>query len=91
MKSPPQLKNDEKVLPINAQGELVKTGNDEAAKFDITPSELKGFIFKTICMESQKSDVFKEILNNDYYIDVIMKKYIKNQDNEPDQLQLFNF
>ncbi len=82
--------SDEKVLPENYQMEIVKTGNEEASKFDITPSELKGFIFKCICLESQKETVFKNILEKDNYIENIMKRYIKKI-KEPDQLQLFDF
>lgn len=83
--------SDEKVLPDNYKIEIVKTGNDEAAKFNITPSELKGFIFKTICIENQKENIFNHILTKDHYIDQIMKKYIKDEGKEPDQLQLFSF
>lgn len=90
--------SDEKVLPDNNNIYLVKTGNEEASKYNITPSELKGFIFKNLCLESQHENVFSKIYDNPLYIEQLMKKYLKipsnNQLNlfsEPEQLDLFNF
>lgn len=82
--------SDEKVLPDNNDFYLVKTGNEEASKYNITPSELKAFIFKSICLEDKNENVFQLIYNSPDYIDKIMKKYIKEPIHEPDQLSLFD-
>lgn len=82
--------SDEKVLPVSNDIFIVKTGNEEASKYSITPSELKGFILKNICLENKKENVFKKIYENPNYIDKIMKKYIKKPISQPDQLNLFS-
>lgn len=82
--------SDEKVLPDNNDLYLVKTGNDEAGKYNIKPSELKGFIFNCICLEDKRENVFKKIYENPSYIDFIMKNHIKKYTPPPDQLNLFD-
>ncbi|MFN8576682.1 MAG: hypothetical protein U0354_07480 [Candidatus Sericytochromatia bacterium] len=82
--------SDEKVLPDEKDFFIVKTGNEEASRYNITPSELKGFIFKSICLENKRENVFKKIHDNPEYINKIMKKYIKKAVAPPDQLNLFS-
>lgn len=82
--------SDEKVLPDNITFDLVRTGNEEASKYNITPSELKGFIFKSLCMKDKSENVFKLIYENPHYIEEIMEKHIKKITPEPNQLSLFD-
>ena len=84
--------SDEKVLTTTNNIFLVKTGNEEAAKFNIAPSELKGHIFKLICQAAKTKDIFSKIYFSPDYINKIIDEQIKNiVTNKVDQLQLFDF
>ncbi len=82
--------SDEKFLSLEEDIFLVKTGNEEAAKFNITPSELKSHIFKLICQASKNENVFAEIYNDQSYINSIIKKELSTNNVKIDQLNMFD-
>lgn len=83
--------SDEKILPENQEHLFVlKTGNDEAAKFKIKPSELKGYIFKILCQASENSDIFEEIYKNTNYLTTFLSNYSTEVEQKFDQMTLFD-
>jgi hypothetical protein len=85
--------SDEKVLPPDNEIFVVLTGVEEAAKFEVTPAELKGYFFKQLCLLTKEDDsLFEKIYQNPKYIEEFIKKHAKNITTKAnDQLKLFDF
>lgn len=83
--------SDEKVLPENARDIYIfQTGNDEASKYGVKPSDFKGYAFKLICAQSSEEDVFRKIYEDPFYIDQILNKSKQEEDKKVEQLNLFD-
>lgn len=83
--------SDEKVLPENLRDIYIfQTGNDEAAKYGVKPSEFKGYAFKLICSQSPKEDVFRKIYEDPFYIDKILTESKLEEEKKAEQLNLFD-
>lgn len=85
--------SDEKVLPVGSNIWVILTGVEEAAKFEIKPSELKGYFFKQLCLLAKNDQhLFEKIYENPEYIGQLIKQHSDFLNNKAsEQLKLFDF
>ena len=84
--------SDEKLLPLSENVFIIPTGNEEASKFEVTPAELKGYIFRLVCQfcKSDSENTFEKIYNEPSFIKEIIRPQLKNSGGKAEQLGLFD-
>jgi hypothetical protein len=84
--------SDEKVLPPESDIHVILTGVEEAAKFEVLPSELKGYFFKQLCLAAKNDPkLFARIYKNPKYAEKVIKEHARSiSNNASEQLGLFD-